>query len=138
MVSLSHDARSEPPRGKARERIALGDFIRLQLVFWGAFLTIRIVAAWLYYPQVVLSYMGPRFLVVAVYAGATTLMHLAALRLGNRPPRVRLAVVLAMCAALLYPLHLFEDAVARLYAPSWPQERFIDYFMTFGWIFAAW
>jgi LytS/YehU family sensor histidine kinase len=35
-------------------------------------------------------------------------------------------------------MHVFEAMVAHIYAPSWPEERFIDYFMTFGWILAAW
>jgi signal transduction histidine kinase len=138
MVSLSQGAALPGVSALPRERIALRDFVLFQLVFWGAFLAIRILAASIYYPHILLSYMGPRLLIVAVYCGATSLVHAALSRFGDWPPRKRFAIVLVLCAALLYPLHLFESSVARFHAPTGPSDRFIDYFMTFGWIFAAW
>jgi anti-sigma regulatory factor (Ser/Thr protein kinase) len=140
MVSLSQGAALIGVSAHPRARIALRDFILFQLVFWGAFLTIRIVGAAFYYPELLLQYMGPRIAAVAAYAGATTLVHLVASRLTDWTALPRLAPVLILCALLLFPLHSFEALLTRLYS-SWPAERaeqFINYFMSFGWIFAAW
>lgn len=114
------------------------NFLFFQALFWGLFLLLRASASARYYPDLFWPFMGPRIGLVLVYVLATTGIHLALQRLAWRPIQ-KMAVGVALCGAILFPLHLLEEGLAGLYAPpNYPSEQFLDYVSSFGWVLMMW
>ncbi len=114
------------------------EFILFQGVFWGLFLLMRAAASARYYPELFWAFMAPRVAVVLVYVAGTTIVHLILRRVAWRPVH-KMGLALALCAALIFPMHVIEGALTRLYAPpNWPSEQFLDYVSQFGWVFVMW
>ncbi|MES1200157.1 MAG: histidine kinase [Pseudomonadota bacterium] len=131
---------SPQSRGKAAslEADRLRAFITLQALFWLGFLAIRAIAAARFYPNLFWSFMGPRAVSVLAYAVATTIIHFAVNRLAPQNPTRRLLWTLGFCVLAAYPLYAIEEALARQFAPHWPEAQFIDYLSQFGWVLLAW
>ncbi len=113
-------------------------FLVFQTVFWGLFLAMRAIASARYYPEIFWTFMAPRIGTVLLYAIGTTAIHLILRRLDWRPIH-KMALGLLLCGVLLFPMHVLESALTRIYAPpNYPNEQFLDYVTTFGWVFVMW
>ncbi len=131
----------EPALGedrRARARAHWRAFAVFQIVFWGLFFVMRALAAWLHYPDLFWSYMGPRAAIVALYAIGTTGVHLLLLRVRDWRPLERMGLALALCGMLMVPLHFIERAITFANVHEWPAVVFLDYISQFGWIFIMW
>ncbi len=118
--------------------LRLRGFLLLQVIFWGLFFTIRAFASARLFPELFWPYMGPRLGIVLAYAAVTTFIHIIVMRFPTWTPERRLWLTLALCALIMYPMHMFEGALTRTVEPNWPSERFLDYLTQFGWVLLAW
>jgi two-component system, LytTR family, sensor kinase len=122
----------------ALERARLHDFVLLQVIFWGAYLTIRTVAALQGRPEYLWSYMPHRIAIVLAGAGATTLVHIALLRFSHWTTLQRLWLALAFCLFMLAPMNSLERSFAVMAGVDPQQLSFIGYVLNFGWVFFMW
>lgn len=137
-VSSHDDAVDDAAPGAPPRRIAMRSFIKFQLAFWGVFLLIRLAAAAVYFPAALFGFMGPRLILFAAYLGATTLIHMLVSRLADWTPPQRLALTAGLCLAASLPLHALELAFVGVMSVPPPTGGFFEYFVQFGWVFAAW
>jgi len=131
----------EPAPGEDRRAHARAEwraFIVFQVAFWGLFFAMRALAAWLHYPDLFWSYMGPRAAIVALYAIGTTGVHILLLRVRDWRPLERMGLALALCGMLMVPLHFIERAITFAHVREWPAVVFLDYISQFGWVFIMW
>jgi two-component system LytT family sensor kinase len=134
--SLGPAAHTATAHARALPRVS--GFLLLQIIFWGLFFIIRAFASARLFPEYFWSYMGPRLGIVLSYAAATTVIHIIVVRFRTWSPAQRLLLTLALCALIMYPMHVFEGGLTRTVAPDWPSERFLDYLTQFGWVLLAW
>ncbi|MES1201128.1 MAG: histidine kinase [Pseudomonadota bacterium] len=138
MGGSSQHARASSETALRAGRARLRDFITLQVIFWGGFFAIRAFASARYYPEILWTYMGPRFLLVAFAAAGTTLIHIIVHRFTSWTPGRRLWLTLGLCTLLLVPSHYLDNVLTRAAAVKWPQELFLDYVLQYGWVLLAW
>ena len=129
----------EPSRGPPlRLEAKWRHFAVFQIIFWGGFFLMRVLAAAELNAVYVSGYMAQRLVIACVYAAGTTLIHVAALRAAGWSAPKRLGLVMALCLLMLPFTHVLEANLTRLAAPDWPPVRFLDYLSSFGWVLLAW
>lgn len=128
--------------GKATEEALARDrarsFIVFQIIFWGANLAIRTVAAAQVHPELVWSYLPSRIDLVLAGAGVTTFIHLALRQYEDWTTGRRLLFALVLSALLLGPMHMLERALAAAAGGDMTRYGFADYVFQFGWVFFMW
>jgi signal transduction histidine kinase len=135
-MNTNGDVGAAPDATLMRERTR--GFLIFQVIFWGANLAIRTIAALQVHPELAWSYLPSRFAIVLAGAGATTFIHVALSPYDHWTIARRSAFALLLCLLLLFPMHLFETAVARASGAALRGFGFSDYIFQFGWVFFMW